>query len=366
MHVETVYIIDRPARICLGHFQHRRQIEHWAATLTPHRGRRLEQLYLGLDLGGTDIKVGVVDDQANVLASDTAPTEAAQGPDHVIGRIAELAASVCDEAETDVASVCAAGIGVPGPIDRDKGIVLSAPNLNGWTQVPLKQNLLERFGTDLSLEVVNDANAAAYGEFWAGAGRDNSITHMIMLTLGTGVGGGVILNGELYAGAHGEGAELGHIILDPLGPRCASGERGSLEVYASASAIVGEAERRIAMGSPTQLPPQPTAKDVFDLSATDPLAGEIVDWACGYLGIACANLVRIFDPQMIVLGGGVALAGDKLLKPVRQAFTQRTWTIRPEQVTIELATLGNDAGFIGSAGMARHQVCDVAEETTKR
>jgi glucokinase len=326
----------------------------------------LGQLYLGLDLGGTDIKAGVVDDQAKVLASETTPTEASEGPDHVIHRIARLAQSVCEAAGAKMASITAAGIGVPGPIDAKAGVVLSAPNLHGWTQVHLKQKLLEHIGTELHLDVVNDANAAAYGEFWAGAGQDNAITHMIMLTLGTGVGGGIILNSALYAGAHGEGAELGHMILDPLGPRCASGERGSLEVYASASAITAEACRRIAMGATTDLPMEPTAKEIFDLAESDPLAGDIVDWACGYLGIACVNLVRIFDPQMIVLGGGVARAGDKLLNPVRRAFADRTWTIRPEQVAIELATLGNDAGFIGSAGMARQQACPVAEESPSR
>ena len=317
---------------------------------------------LGLDLGGTDIKAGLVGPDAEVLASESIPTEASGGPDHVMERMAEAARSLCDEAAVKLEDLGAIGAGVPGPLDSRRGIIHSAPNLPGWVDVHLKEALNEKLGSGPSLEVFNDANAAAYGEFWAGAGRDETITHMIMLTLGTGVGGGIILGGDLYTGAHGDAGELGHIILEPLGPLCASGERGSLEMFASATAMAGEARRRIELGAATDLPSEPTAKDLFDLSESDPLAGEIVDWACGYLGIACANLVRSFDPQMIVLGGGVAKAGERLLKPVRAAFGRKTWTIRPEKVRIELATLGNQAGFIGAAGLARRVGESLASE----
>ncbi|MDX1564411.1 MAG: ROK family protein [Phycisphaeraceae bacterium] len=317
---------------------------------------------LGLDLGGTDIKAGLVGPDAEVLAFDSVATEASEGPDHVIERMAEAAKNLCDQASVKLQDLAAIGAGVPGPLDSKRGVIHSAPNLPGWVNIPLKEKLAEKLGSGPVFEVFNDANAAAYGEFWAGTGRDEAITHMIMLTLGTGVGGGIILDGDLYTGAHGDAGELGHVILEPLGPLCASGERGSLEMYASATAMAGEARRRIELGASTDLPAEPTAKNVFDLSESDPLAGEIVDWACGYLGIACANLVRCFDPQMIVLGGGVAKAGERLLKPVRTAFEKRTWTIRPEKVRIELATLGNRAGFIGAAGLAQRACESLASE----
>lgn len=307
--------------------------------------------FVGIDLGGTDIKAGVLDAQAMVRTQTTIPTEAARGPDHVIPRIAELASRVISEAGLTPSDIRAIGVGIPGPIDPERNVVLSAPNLNGWVNIPLHQRLTELLTPPVT--VMNDADAAAYGEYWIGAGRSPDVRHLVLLTLGTGVGGGVIVDGHLYGGAHGAGSELGHTIIEPMGLRCGCGQRGCLEQYASATAIAAEAHRRIEAGAPTQMRGKPTAKDVFAAAAAgDAVAADVVNRTCEYLGVASVNFVRAFDPRMIVLGGGVAKAGAVLVEGVRRAFEARTWHVRKEKVVFAAATLGNQAGFIGAAGMA--------------
>ena len=321
--------------------------------------------YIGLDLGGTDIKGGLLEGP-RVLTQQRTPTQADQGPDHVIDRMADLARAIAQDAGVPWDRIEGIGVGTPGPTDGH-GTVLQAPNLPGWSNIPLQQRLADR--TRRPVVVVNDANAATYGEYWAGAAHDQHAEHMLFLTLGTGVGGGAVIDGQLYAGAHQAGTELGHMILYPHGRPCGCGQRGCLEQYTSATAIAADAHRALqghgegnappplpqgegrGEGA-SSLPPNPTCRDVFDAAAdNDPLALQIVDQAADHLGIACVNLVRIFDPQIIILGGGVVAAGDALIRRVRSAFDRHTWTVRPEKVAIHAATLGNDAGFIGAAAL---------------
>ncbi|MEX2672975.1 MAG: ROK family glucokinase [Phycisphaeraceae bacterium] len=303
---------------------------------------------IGLDLGGTNIKGGLLNSKAEVLAKRSIATEADQGPAHVMDRMAELSRTLAEEAGVQMTEISAVGVGTPGPTDAECAVVLGAPNLKGWVNIPLRDELKARL--DRPIRVFNDANVAAYGEFWTGAGEEAS--DMILLTLGTGVGGGIIIAGELFAGAHNAGTELGHMIMQINGRPCPCGQLGCLEQYASANAIARDAQRLLDEGRSSQLPANPTSKDVFEAAQQgDAVSVEVLDTFADYLGVACVNLVRIFDPQVIVLGGGVVAAGATLTDRVRKVFDAQTWTIRPEQVVLKLASLGNDAGFIGAAGL---------------
>ncbi len=314
--------------------------------------------FIGLDLGGTNVKAGVVDDQAQVLASQSVPTPAQGGPKAVIDAMAQCARLVCDKAELSFSDVTAIGVGSPGPLDFEAGVVIALPNLPGWENVPLRDRLAQATGRPVVLE--NDANAAAFGEYWAGAGRDPAIRHLVMLTLGTGIGSGLIIEGQILHGAFNVGGEGGHMIVDPDGRPCGCGQRGCLESGASASHTARRAEEALAGGAASSLAARYKqagaieAKDVFDAAkAGDDLAVKIAAQTATVLAIGCVNLCRLLDPQMIVFAGGMILAGDYLFALVREQFQQRSWTIMKDRVQIVPAQLGNKAGFIGAAAVAR-------------
>lgn len=305
---------------------------------------------IGLDLGGTNIKGGIIDGQANIIARHAVPTARDNGPEEVMDRMAQLAQEVCQIAGVDYDSIGGIGVGTPGPIDT-RGVVLHAPNLPGWVNIDLTAGLSRRTGKQVA--VVNDANAAAYGEFTAGAGKDPAITHLIMLTLGTGIGGGIVLGRELYIGARNAGAELGHTIVETGGRLCGCGQRGCVEQYASATAIAREAAAARTENPVTKIPDEPTTEDVFKAAADgDEIAQQVIEEAIRYLAAACVTFVRALDPQIIVLGGGVVAAGDALIERVERSFLEQTWHLREEDVRIAAAELGNDAGFLGAAAMA--------------
>ncbi len=314
--------------------------------------------YIGLDLGGTNIKAGLVDETGQVVVETSSPTQASDGPEAVVGRMLELAEQVATEGGGDLTQIKAIGIGSPGPIDAEAGIVLSAPNMPGWENFPLRDRLQEATGRPCFLE--NDANAAAFGEFCFGAGKDPSIRHLIMLTLGTGVGGGIIIDGKIVHGGYGLAAEAGHLIVAAHGRLCACGQRGCLEAYASAGAVarrgieaVQAGERTLLSEMYTKQGERLTAKDVFTAADRgDRLAANIVAEATTYLGIACVSLCRLLDPQMIVFAGGLILAGDHLFDGIRNGFTEHDWTILQSKVDIVPAQLGNTAGIIGAAAVA--------------
>ncbi len=318
--------------------------------------------FIGLDLGGTNIKAGLVDETGRVLAEISSPTQAGQGPDAVVGRMLDLARQVAQQGSTSLAEVTAIGIGSPGPIDADNGIVLSAPNMPGWEDYPLRDRVQEATGRPSFLE--NDANAAAFGEFCFGAGKDPAIRHLIMLTLGTGVGGGIIIDGRIVHGGYGLAAEAGHLIVAPNGRRCACGQRGCLEAYASAGAVARQGIEAVQAGERTILAQiyaqngeRLSAKDVFTAAYQgDGIAANIIEEATTYLGIACVSLCRLLDPQMIVFAGGLILAGENLFAGVRASFAEHDWTILRSKVAIVPAQLGNQAGIIGAAAVAMEGV----------
>ncbi len=313
--------------------------------------------YVGIDLGGTNIKAGVVDDAARVLSKGSVPTHGDKGPDIVAGNMAEAARQVVQQAGLKMDQIDYVGMGAPGPVDFDAGIVRTAPNMRGWTNIALRDMIAKHLGRPCVLE--NDGNAAAFAEFWAGAGKGDVVQHLIMLTLGTGVGSGLVVGGKIIHGAKGAAGEAGHMIVHPNGRQCGCGQRGCLETYASASRTGIRAAEAIKAGKPSSLKAaldqgkEITAKMVFDHAKQgDKTAQEIVDETIMYLAIGCVSLCRLFDPQMIVFAGGMILSGDQLFVPLREQFKKQSWKVVEEHVQIVPSTLGNDAGFIGAAAVA--------------
>jgi len=315
----------------------------------------MSQYCIGIDLGGTFIKAALVDEEMTLRAQAAAPTPADRGPDGVIETMAATAEGLLVEGGIDPRDVLGVGIGSPGPLDLENGLVIGMPNIPGFDNVPIRDRLAARLAAPAVLE--NDANAAALGEFLAGSGRD--VEHMVLLTLGTGLGSGIIIAGRLLHGAHGLGGELGHLIVQPGGEPCGCGQRGCLERYTSATYLARYARRLVEQGRGGALADvfartgEITSKDVAEAAgAGDELAGEVWDRAVRHLAIGCVNVCRILDPDLIVLGGGMAKAGDDLLDPLREHFRREHWNLAEIRTALALASLGNDAGVLGAAGVA--------------
>ena len=317
--------------------------------------------YIGLDLGGTNIKAGLLDGSGAVLSKCSVPTQAEQGAEAIVNRLVDAARRVAREANVDLADVDAAGVGSPGPIDFKAGIIRSTPNLKGFVDFPLRDRLATALGRPVVLE--NDANAAAFGEYWTGAGRGDDVRDLVMLTLGTGIGTGVIIDGCVIHGAFSNGGEGGHMIVVPGGRQCGCGQRGCLEAYASASHTAKRTlEAMESSDQPSALrtrlasdgPESITAEYVFEAANSgDALATTIVDDTARYLGLACLNICRLIEPRVIVFAGGMTLAGDFLFDRIRRTVREENWTMVQLQTEIAPAQLGNDAGMIGAAAVAR-------------
>jgi glucokinase len=313
--------------------------------------------FLGLDLGGTNVKAGVTDESGRVVAKLSAPTNVQAGFDRVCHAMAEAGRQVVGRAKLKLADIAAIGVGSPGLLDFDGGIVLASPNFPDWVNVPLGPRLRDLLGRPTVIE--NDANAAGYGEFWAGAGRQPGVTDLVMLTLGTGIGGGVVIGGKVLHGGHGVGAEAGHMIVVPDGRACPCGQRGCIEAYASAAGTARRATEAMQAGEAGSLKAvldkrgAIECEEVFDAArAGDKAALRIVDETANLLGVTCVTLSRLLDPQLIVFAGGMSLAGDFLFEKVREAYRRHNWRLTGMDVRIVPAVLGNDAGIIGAAGVA--------------
>eukprot|EP00927_Polykrikos_kofoidii_P013904 TRINITY_DN16061_c0_g1_i1.p1 TRINITY_DN16061_c0_g1~~TRINITY_DN16061_c0_g1_i1.p1 ORF type:complete len:374 (-),score=38.79 TRINITY_DN16061_c0_g1_i1:87-1208(-) len=327
------------------------------------RGGRSSDLFVGIDLGGTTVACALVDNDGNIKAQNTAPLCKDKGFEAVVqfiaGRVMELIGTV----NVHMADITAIGVGAPGNLDCTNGVVVSAANFD-WKNAPITSAIEGILGRPTFLE--NDANAAVLAEKWIGAGRGSHVRHMIMFTLGTGIGAGVISDNVLIRGSTGMAGELGHTIIDPYvgrenqGRLCSgTGVRGVLEQYASARAIGVLAKEAVSkpgcepttLASVTDL----TARDVFEHAAVgDELAKRLVDRTADYIAVGFINGCRAFDPQLIVVAGGLAEAGDALLEPVRRHFLRRWWSIQPSSTCkIVRATVGNSAGVVGAAAAAR-------------
>lgn len=310
-----------------------------------------DRLIIGIDLGGTNIKGALLDTRGNIIVKDQAATLANTGPEAVAGRISKMISGLEAAAGSQGQNPLGIGIGVPGQPDPRRGTVVFAPNLH-WRNVPLVEYL--RRTTALPVFLENDANVAALGEQWRGAGQ--GAVNMVMITIGTGIGGGLILNGRLYSGSSGSAGEIGHTIVDPNGPVCSCGRRGCLETLTSATAMVRMAKEAIDRGEVTDLakPENLEARDIIlSAQAGDQTAAQIVKTAAYYLGLGLGNAINMFNPDTIVIGGGVSKAGDILFAPLRENARASALEAAAEAVRIVPAELGNDAGCIGAAALVR-------------
>ena len=350
---------------------------------------------IGIDLGGTNLKVAAVERSGAVRAKRTEDANVAAGPETVIAHIAEMVDAVLADASLCRSDMVGVGVGAPGPLSHRTGRIIRSANLPGWVDVPIRDLLARRLEVSVALD--NDGNAAAFGEFWAGVGREGE--DLCMLTLGTGVGAGVIISGCVFHGHFENAAEVGHMIVVADGIPCPCGQRGCLEQYASAAGVArrveaaagGRAEPNAPVASAPRggrsspvakgeaagralpaineerraepdLPESPLAKGVGEqLNAQivadraqqgDALCLRIWDEACLYLAIACINIQHLYNPARVVLGGGLAQAGAFLVDRVKEQVRRRTWKMHNDVPDIVLAQLGYDAGVIGAAGLA--------------
>lgn len=312
---------------------------------------------IGVDLGGTTIKFAILTADGEIQQKWSIRTNILDEGSHIVPDIIKSINHHIDLYKMHRADFIGIGMGTPGTVDREEGTVIGAYNLSWKTLQPVKKQIEE--GTGLPFAVDNDANVAGLGEQWKGAGDNGD--DVTFITLGTGVGGGVIVNGQLVHGFGGAGGEIGHMNVEPDGYTCTCGNRGCLEQYASATGIVRVAEDTAEQyEGNSQLKAmidngdQVTSKAVFDLAKEhDYLANMVVDKVCRYLGIACANVANILNPQYLVIGGGVSAAGDFLLERVNKNFLKYAFPTVRTSTQLKLAKLGNDAGVIGAASLAR-------------
>ena len=304
---------------------------------------------VGVDVGGTKIAAGVVTPEGKILGETRYPTP--HSPERLVGSIARAVEEVSDGFE--VGGVCLA---VPGLVLAQKNKVVFSPNLRAIEGIPLKDELGPRVGEPLTIE--NDANAAAWGEFRFGAGSE--VDHLVFLTLGTGIGGGVITHGLLLRGAQGSGGELGHVTVQATGPRCACGNRGCLEALASGTAI-GRRGREVAIEYPGSalgrlaIRRRVLGEDVTDLARQgDELALSVLDEAGRWLGIGLAGFVNIFNPEVIAVGGGAMEAGELILEAARAEVHLRARPPSRDLDEVKEATLGPESGVLGAAALARN------------
>ena len=310
-----------------------------------------EKIYVGVDVGGTTVKVGICDESGNLLATYEGPTEVNKGSDVVLQNIAKYAKLIVEDSPYKWEQVQGVGIGIAGFLDIPNGVVKHSPNLN-LKNVALKSYLENELQT--VVRVNNDANVAALGEAWAGAGR--GIANCVMYTLGTGVGGGIIIDGKIVEGFDSVAAEIGHmaIVPDLEAIQCGCGKMGCLETVSSATGIIRMAKEAVARGDRTTLSEVENimAKDVLDAAkAGDECATRIVKRAAYYLGRSMAMLSVILNPEYYIIGGGVSKAGDFLFDQIREVFEKYTQDMSKAGVKIVPAQLGNNAGVVGAAGL---------------
>ncbi len=309
----------------------------------------MQDMVVGVDLGGTNIKAGAVSSGGEMLFRSRMSTDASAGPERVADRIGMAVRDCLEGVEGGRERTAGVGVGSPGPLDPATGVVWAAPNLPGWTNVPLRRMVQDRVG--LPCEVENDANAASLAEQWMGAGR--GAASLVLLTLGTGIGGGIVLGGKVWHGFGGVAGEIGHMSINPDGPRCNCGGRGCIEAYASAPAMVRRMREAIAGGRRTTLSGQGeglSARAIHEAAlAGDAAARENMRMTGFYLGVAICNIMNVLNPEVVVLSGGVAAAGEMLLRPIRETVEERTMEAVRRNVRICFAALGEDAGVIGAA-----------------
>ena len=335
-----------------------------AATREKRKGTVTSMYYIGVDLGGTNIAVGIVDENNAIVKKASTPTKPERGADAIVADMAAVAKSLMADLGITAADIGWAGVASPGTVDHERGVVVYANNIP-FLDYPLADNLSALLG-GIPVHAENDANAAAKAEAIAGAAR--GAKYSVMITLGTGLGGGIVIDGEVYSGFNFAGAELGHVVIEKDGRQCSCGRKGCWEAYSSATGLVNITKDRIADarrdGRATVMEDmiggdlsRVSARTAFTaMKQGDEVAAEVVDEYISYLACGIGNIINIFQPEILTIGGGVCNEGDYLLKPLLQkVFYVETYTKEgTPQTEIRIAELGNDAGIIGAAVLGRH------------
>ncbi|MBN1164167.1 MAG: ROK family protein [Candidatus Krumholzibacteriota bacterium] len=306
---------------------------------------------LGVDIGGTDIKLGIVNQKGEVLHSGTIPTRAAQGPEAMVNDVLQWR----EGQRGDHPEITAAGIDCAGLLDGKRRWLYSSPNLSGWENIPLGEMFESRLGLPVTLD--NDANCAAWGEYNRGAGRGTKC--FVCLTLGTGVGGGVVIEGRLYRGSQGLAGEVGHQVILAGGPRCGCGSRGCLEALIGADAIIKRTRDILAEGKASVLGERDdfTVRDIASAAREgDGAAVRSLGETGEFLGIGLANIVHLFNPEVIAVGGGVAGAGDFILGPARESLRKHLMGEVLSGIPVVPAQLGNRASLVGASFLALEKI----------
>jgi glucokinase len=321
-------------------------------------------LYLGIDIGGTNLKLGIVDDQGRVVGKTQITTDEEKGPQDGMHRTRQATDELLRSLRLSLADLAAVGLASPGTQDLKTGMLLHPHNLPHWYHFPIRKAVADAFG--LAVAYANDANAAAYGEFWVGSGRE--FHSIVLLTLGTGVGGGIIIGDLNLEGEHSHGSECGHIIVDnsPQARMCGCGQPGHLEAYCSATALIKRAQEGLDRGSATAIRGRTQAGEELsglliaqEAERGDPLAAGLIEELATWLGLGIVTLIHCIDPGAVILGGAMnfgghdAPLGRHFLSRVSSVVKARAFPTLAEKTVVDFATLGGDAGFIGAAGIAR-------------
>jgi glucokinase len=321
-------------------------------------------LFMGIDVGGTNIKFGLVDDLGQTVGFSTCHTEVEKGPDHGVALMTKSIHELISQTGVSPTNVVRVGLATPGTMDIPAGKLLMPHNLSTYQNCPIRDKLAE--ACQMSVSFDNDANAAAYGEYWVGRGKD--YRSMVLLTLGTGVGGGIIIDGNVVRGENSHGAECGHLIIDLRedARKCMCGQPGHLEGYASATAVVLRTHEALQAGAASSLrhPWQDgediTAKLLYDHAKQgDPFSLNIILDTAMYLGVGITTLLHVIDPNAVVLAGAMDFGGAddeigaKFLERIRAEVRKRAFPVLSERTAIDFASLGADAGYLGAAGIAR-------------
>lgn len=322
-----------------------------------------EQFIVGIDLGGTNIAAGAMPtDGTREIAMRMVLTKASEGATAVVDRIAGLVEEVIGQTRQETGAersdFLGVGIGAPGPLDRSRGVVITSPNL-GWHDFPLRDEVSQRINMPATLD--NDANCATLGEWWCGAAKGGR--NVVGLTIGTGIGGGLILDGKLYHGASDAAGEIGHTTIDSTGRRCKCGNYGCLEAYASGTAIAERARELLDVDGDSMMHSMVdsdlgrlTAQTVFEASKRgDAVALEVVRDTAHFLGVGVSNLINIFNPDTFVIAGGVTQAGDLLFDPLRAEVRRRAFKSAVDACTIVPGSLPLSAGVVGAVATFRAQ-----------
>ena len=317
-------------------------------------------LAIGVDLGGSKILTAMVNIKGEILSSDHRTTPAAEGPEAVIQAMLGSIKQTVDRAGINAAGLEAICIGAPGLSNPETGVVFTSPNLPGWMDVPLKSIIEDKIGVKTFL--INDANAAALGEMYFGAAK--GARNFIYITISTGIGGGIVIDGEVYTGSLGTAGEIGHMTIDTNGPPCNCGNTGCWETLASGNALAREAKRQIAAGAETSILKY-TGGDIDKVNAKvvhkaaqkgDSLAKELIAQTSYYIGVGLTNLINIFNPELIIIGGGLSNIGDLLLEPAYKVAGERAYKMAFKSVRFVRAELDKNSGVIGAAVYAFREV----------